>query len=151
MSTRQLCKMFTIVMFLLVLSTTVEAMYAESTVIQNTFWIRKVKDSVLFLRVRWNLKKVQRTDMDGEAYSMYEFEEQEILSELPFQCPLSTDEEIPLRKCSAETQNKITAYLEKNKAGFLSQTKIIAGNDPHGGQVKQFRVECINGRVGEIR
>lgn len=108
-------------------------MIAESTVQPEIFWIRKVKGNTLYLRVRWNIKKEERTDMDGESSQMWVYEEQEILHELLEDINVhleprierywKLDEGINIKRLPADVQDRINGYLLKHEAELLNIAK----------------------------
>jgi hypothetical protein len=119
-------------------------MYVESTVKPDVFWVRKIVNDILFLRVRWDIEEFQRQDIeDGDIQVMYGYEEQEILSPLSFKCPISKMEEIPLSRCSETIKSKIVNFLQDGKLELLVQSKKIAKVDIYGGQRSKYTVNCL--------
>ena len=140
-------KFFLSILFVLIFVLSVQAMYVESNVHPGVFWIRKVdSDTVttLVLRVRWNIEEVEKEDMDGVPYTMYEYEEQEVLYALPAEFDLPKIEGIAFSLCPIAWQSVVNGHLEENREEFVQLATEIAAGDPYGGQVEVFSIKLAD-------
>jgi predicted metal-dependent hydrolase len=80
----------------------------RSTVNPSIFWIRKIIGQTAFIRVRWNVKPIVVKDMDDREHSEFEYDEQELLVQLP---------------PDISSVESLSDFLAKEKEKLLSQAK----------------------------
>jgi hypothetical protein len=88
-------------------------MKAYSAIRQDPIWIKDKSELNLKMRIRWNEKEIIRTDMGDKTRIEYEYDEEEIIHEVP--------EDIKLEEFSLYLKDKVPDLLAEAKAKVIPE------------------------------